>query len=248
MGKRILLMGVYGNDLVMSSGAIALNAKNGGESFVSVMLCNDKMRVDLQKACDILGVKKLYFNNFVKGEVEGTHAQKVELVRVIRETKPDIIITQDPEECVADFDPDRRPAMTLLLEGLSLASRDFAIDELPGLEPHPVPKVYYKTPHHPNCVVDVSPVWDLMYKATEAYGKQLEFTARVFENKVSPSILEIIIPGYSALGDNYYEKGRQLHHARDKANYMHYGIGGHGTFALAEAYKYEGLFEFEELV
>jgi hypothetical protein len=247
MSKNILLLGVYGLELVEAGGALALNARNGGKSFASIMLAAETMKENVKKAGEILGVSKVYFNGFKKGDVACNHSHKVELVRVIRETKPDIIITQDPEGCVGDFDPDRRPAMTLLLEAISLASRDFATDELPGLDPHPVPKIYYMTPHHPNCVINVSPVWDLLYKATEAVSSQLEFTARIFEKKTTSDVLEIIIPGYKALGNNYYEKGRRLHHARDMANYMHYGIGGHGTFALAEAYKYEGYFEFKEL-
>jgi N-acetylglucosamine malate deacetylase 1 len=42
------------------------------------------------------------------------------------------VITQDPEHSQHDLDPDRRPAMTLLLESLALAARDFALDAMPG--------------------------------------------------------------------------------------------------------------------
>lgn len=247
MGKRILYMCVYGNDLVMSCGAAALNVKNGGETFVSVMLLGEKMAACMEEVAKILGVSKVYNNHFAKGDVDGRHEQKVELVRVIREVKPDIIITQDPEECVGDLDPDRRPAMNLLLEAIALASRDFALDEMPGLEPHPIPKIYYKTPHHPNCVLNVEPVWDTMQKAVEAYGEQLSFTAKIMETRVPMSAFEAIIPGYAQLGDNYYEKGRRLTHAMDLAKYMYNGIAGHGSFAMAEPYKLEGIIELTDL-
>ena len=55
--------------------------------------------------------------------------------------------------------------MILILEAIALASRDFAIDKMPGLEPHPIPTIYYMTPEHPNCVVDVSQIWDKKEKA-----------------------------------------------------------------------------------
>ena len=46
----------------------------------------------LCNAAEVLGVEKVYFNNFVSGEVNFDRASKVALVRVIREVKPDIII------------------------------------------------------------------------------------------------------------------------------------------------------------
>ena len=247
MGKKILMIGVYGNDLIMSAGAMAKNVKKGGESYASVMLCNPVMQVEMQEIADILGLKKIYFNNFKMGEINTDHVHKLELVKVIREVKPEIIVTQDPEECVSDLDPDRRPAMTLILESIALASRDFALEELPGLEPHPIPPIYYKTPHHPNCVIDVTEVWELKKKATAKYKILYEFLARHYEKKIPGEALDVIIDGYSQI-ESYYEKGLKLHSAIDMAKYVNYGYGGHGSAIMGEAYRYEGLIELDDFL
>ena len=246
MGKRVLLLGVYGMEMVECGGALALNAKKGGESFASIMLAGRQMKDNCLKAAEILGVKKVYFNEFERGSVDLRHEYKMELIKVIRETKPDVVITQDPEHILHDLDPDRRPAMTLILESLALASREYAMDETPGLGAHPIPKIYYMSPVNPNCTLNVADVWDLKEKGMDVLVSQMEFSGQHFETNLSQRELDILAPGFSGL-DSYYKKGRTVHAAIDKAIHMFYGVGGHGKFALAEPYRYEGRFEFTEL-
>ncbi|KAF5047138.1 hypothetical protein DSECCO2_463500 [anaerobic digester metagenome] len=246
MGKRLLLLGVYGMEIVECGGALAINAKNGGESFASIMLAGGQMKENVESVAEILGVKKVFFNNFKRGMIDFSYDFKVELCKVIRETKPDIIITQDTEHCIHDLDPDRRPAMILILEAIALASRDFALDEMPGLEPHPVPKIYYMSPLNPNCTINIADVWDLKEKGMDLLISQMEFSGKHFEEKLTEKELNVLAPGFKDL-DSYYKKGRMVHHSIDSAIHMYYGIGGHGNYALAEPYRYEGRFEFEEL-
>ena len=242
MGKRMLLLGVYGMEAVECGGALPINAKNGGESYVSIMLAREQSRQNVLDACEILGVKKVFFNDFSYGMIDFDYKHKVELCKVIRETKPDIIITQDPEHCLHDLDPDRRPAMTLILEGIALASRDFALDETPGLEPHPIAKIYYMSPLNPNCTVNVADVWDLKERGMDVLKSQMEFSGEHFEKRLSKKELEVLAPGFFDTPD-YYTKGRMVHSAIDRAIHMFYGVGGHGNFALAEPYRFEGRFE-----
>ncbi len=246
MGKRVLLLGVYGMEMVECGGALAINARNGGESFVSIMLAGNQMKENCLKVADILGVKKVFFNGFERGAVDLRYDYKIELIKVIRETKPEIVITQDPEHVLHDLDPDRRPAMTLILEALALASRDWALDATPGLESHPIPKIYYMSPVNPNCTINLAEVWDLKEKGMDVLVSQMEFSGKHFETNLSPRELEILAPGFSQM-QTYYEKGRTVHSAIDKAIHMYYGVGGHGKFALAEPYRFEGKFEFMEL-
>ena len=246
MGVRMLLLGVYGMEMVECGGALALNVKNGGQSFASIMLAGEQTRKDVAKAAEVLGVEKVYFNNFTSGEVNFDHASKVELVRVIREVKPDIIITQDPEHCQIDLDPDRRPAMILLQEAMALASRQFALDEMPGLEPHPIPTIYYMSPLNPNCILNVASVWKLKEAGMDVLESQMNFSGHHFERKLAPEEREIICPGFDQM-PTYYEKGRKIHAAMDRALAMYWGVCGHGSYALAEHYRREGLYEFKEL-
>lgn len=246
MGKKMLLLGVYGMEVVECGGALAINAKNGGESYASIMLSSERSRPQITDAAAVLGVK-MFFPGFQYGYVDVSPESKKKLVRIIREVKPDIIITQDPEHSYHDLDPDRRQAMILILESIALASRDFALDEMPELEPHPIPTIYYMTPHHPNCVVDISSVWEQKTEAMDVLQSQMEFSGRHFAESVDPDALEKIVPGFSNLASDY-EKGRAVHKILDQAVHVYHGLATHGHFALAEAYKREGNFHLKELI
>ncbi|WP_096155369.1 MULTISPECIES: PIG-L deacetylase family protein [Bacillus] len=245
-GKRLLLLGVYGMEVVECGGALAKNVENGGESFASMMLCRETSQPQVTKAAEVLGVK-MQFSNFQSGHVDNSVESKKKLVRVIREIKPDIIITQDPEHSFHDLDPDRRPAMILILEAIALASRDFALDEMADLKPHPIPTIYYMTPHHPNTVVDISSVWDKKVKAMDVLESQMEFSGQHFERALDPTAAEVLVPGFAKL-ESHYQKGRAVHKALDMAVHVYHGLATHGHFALAEAFRREGNFHLQELV
>lgn len=200
-----------------------------------------------EKCSRVLGVKDITFLNFQYGTVDLSVESKQKIVKIIREVKPDIIITQDPEHSFHDLDPDRRPAMTLLLESIALSSRDFALDELPGLEPHPIPTIYYMTPHHPNTVVDITEVWEKKERAMDMLESQLEFSGLHFDEILDSKAAEILYPGFSKL-TNSKEKGRAIHQVLDKAVHVYHGLATHGHFALAEAYRREGNFHLQELM
>ena len=248
MGVRMLLLGVYGMELVEAGGALALNARNGGQSFGALMFGDGVSEgcQQIRKAGEILGVEKVYFSGMKFGEINFDHESKVKLVRIIREVKPDIIITQDPEHCQIDLDPDRRPAMTLLQEAIALASRAWALDETPGLEPHPIPTIYYMSALNPNCILNIASVWNLKQQGMDVLEFQMNFSGQHYERRLSPEELDVICPGFAEL-PTYYEKGRKVHAAIDRALHMYHGICGHGSYALAEHYRREGQFEFKEL-
>lgn len=244
--RRILFLGVYGMEVVECGGALAKNVENGGESYASIMLCRETSQPQVKKAAEVLGVN-IGFTHFQYGTVDLSVESKKKLIRIIREVKPDIIITQDPEHSFHDLDPDRRQAMILILEAIALASRDFALDDMPGLEPHPIPTIYYMTPHHPNTVVDIASVWDKKEKAMDMLESQMEFSGQHFERALDSKALEILVPGFSQLGSGY-AKGRAIHRALDKAVHVYHGLATHGHYALAEAYRREGNFHLQELI
>jgi N-acetylglucosamine malate deacetylase 1 len=242
----MLLLAVYGMEVVEAGGALAKHAAAGGRSFAHVMLSRPTSRPDVQRAAAHLGIE-VSFGDFVYGDVNVDVPSKTALVRVIRATRPDIVITQDPEHALHDLDPDRRPAMTLLLESLALASRDFALDVLPDLAPHPIPTIYYMTPHHANCVVDVSDVWMRKERAMDELRSQMAFSGRHFDRLYRPEHLESMVPGWAALADDE-SRGRAMHRLLDQVTHLHAGAGGHGRFAYAEAYRREGKFHLDALI
>lgn len=242
----VLLLGVYGMEVVECGGALAKNVQSGGKSYASIMLSSERSQEQVTKAAEVLGVE-MNFTNFKSGHVDVSVESKEKIVRVIREVKPDIIITQDPEHSFHDLDPDRRQAMITILEGIALASRDFGLDKMPGLESHPIPTIYYMTPHTPNTVVDISNVWNKKEEAMAVLESQLEFSGKHFERSLSDNNLENLVPGFGQL-PSYYEKGKAIHQALDKAVHVYHGLATHGHFGFAEAFRREGNFHLNELI
>ena len=123
--KRVLLLGVYGMEMVECAGALHQNVLAGGVSHAAIFFAGPQMRHGLQKAAELLQTSLEYLD-FDSGKISASFEEKLKVIRVIRAFQPDVIITQDPEHCVSDLDPGRRPAMTLILEAMALAGRDYA--------------------------------------------------------------------------------------------------------------------------
>ena len=242
---RMLLLAVYGMEVVEAGGALARNADAGGRSFAHVLLSRPESRPEVRRAAEHLSVE-VSFGEVRMGEVAADRPSKLALVRVLREARPDVVITQDPEHAQHDLDPDRRPAMTLLLESLALAGRAFGAEEMPDLAPLPLPTIYHMTPERPNCVVDVRPVWERKERAMDELRSQMAFSATHFARTLTGDDLEELVPGWHGMEDPYV-RGRALHRALDRAGHVHAGAGGHGRLALAEAYRREGPFALDGL-
>ncbi|MBY6185855.1 PIG-L family deacetylase [Marinobacter hydrocarbonoclasticus] len=246
MSERILFIGVYGMEMVECGGALAINARNGGHSFASVMLAREEMKAQLRRAASVLGVERVDFNDFERGGIDLRHEYKLTLVKVIRETRPDIIITQDPEHSFDDLDPDRRPAMLLILEAIALAGRDFGLDAMPELAPHPVPTIYYMSPKNPNCCVSLAEVWQQKEEAMDCLAAQMTYSGEHFTERLSAAEQLAIHPHFSDLP--MQQRGREVQRAMDRALYLHTGLVCHSRYALAEPYRRHGMMELPALM
>ncbi len=242
----MLLLGVYGMEVVECGGVLAKNVKSGGKSYASIMLSREEIRPQVRDAAAVLGVE-MYFPAFISGEVQVDGPSKKKLIRIIRETRPDIIITQDPEHSYHDLDPDRRLAMLLILESIALAGRDYALAEMEGLSPHPVPTIYYMTPENPNCIVDIADVWDAKEQAMDKLSSQMAFSGRHYQHCYSEDHLKFIVPNWSELKDDY-ARGREMHRQLDWVGHMAQGASAHSHFAVAESYRRQGLFHLANLI
>ena len=139
----------------------------------------------------------------------------MKLVRVFRELKPDILITQDPEHSYHDLDPDRRLAMLSYLESVAIANRDWRIDECGGFAPHTIRDIYYMSPEHANCVVEIGSTFTLKQKALDVLGFQLAYSAQSMKERIGDAVLRNIVPNYDALKNDDLSLGRALHHEMD---------------------------------
>ena len=245
-GRRILLIGGYAMEIVECGGSLAKNVLAGGSSHAVLAFVSQKMRTDLGKSAGILGVSLEYLD-LDTAEISANVEEKVKVVRAIRAFRPEIIITQDPEHCVADFDPGRRPLMTLILESISLAGRDFALEETAPHEPHSGATVYYMTPSRPNCLVDILDVWGKKCEAMDALENQLIYSAQHYERTLTKAELAALAPGWDEL-PGYLEKGVAAKREIDRATAMFYGACGHSGTLLSEAYRKQELFELDNLL
>lgn len=241
----LLLIANYGSELIAVAGALAINAARGGRTHAEILLARPQAKPDLERAAAVIGCT-IGFADLPYGDVNVSYEQKRRLVEAIRRFRPDVVIMQDPEHVWHDLDPDRRMGMMLTLEALALAGRDFAQQDLPDLEPCPLPTIYYLWPENPNCVVDVASVWHIKEKADECISYQHQFTTQLMEQRFSIETLNAAIPGYSKLGDKA-ARGLAIHHARERASALFHGLGGHGVYALAEVYRRDGQFHLEYL-
>ncbi len=240
---KVLLLGVYGMEMVECGGALLKNANNGGKSFATIMLSSDKAKKQVGEAAKILKTD-VEFLDFSLGEIGPVKEQKVKLIRIIRKVQPDVIITQDTEHCIEDLDPDRRQAMTLIQESIALASRNYEV--LEGEKLCPIPEIYYMTPSKPNCILNIADVWEEKQESMDCLKSQIEFSAAFYEKHIGNKTMADIVDGWNEI-DDMYEKGKQAIREFNKAYYLSNGSYKHGHFTFAEKYRKEGVFHLESL-
>lgn len=240
------MIATYGMEIVECGGALARNVQAGGESFAAVVLARPESRPFVMQASEVLGVQTRFLD-FRYGEVGLDTESKLQLVAVIRELRPDIIICQEPEHSFEDLDPDRRQAMILYMESIALASRDWELEKTPGLRPHPVPTIYYMTPHHPNCILDVAPVWHLKEQAMACLKTQMAFSAQTMRTRLGEAAIQALL-GEGVTWADDADLGTKLHREMDRAYHIYHGLLTHGNYALAEPYRRAGKFHLDRLV
>jgi LmbE family N-acetylglucosaminyl deacetylase len=246
MPKTILMLATFGIEIVEVGGTLALHAQAGDNVHAAVLLSRPESRPQVQEAAKILGIKSVRFLEFNYGEVMPDPPSKVRLVRVLRELRPDIVITQDPEHVTHDLDPDRRLAMLLYLESLAVSNRDWRIEECGGFAPAPMPKIYYMWAERPNCVVDIGATFQQKMRALKMLQYQLGFTAHALKERMGEKVLRDIVPNYDEHKDES-ALGWALHSEIERANAMYHGIVGHSGAGLAEAFRRDGVFKLDGL-
>ena len=137
--------------------------------------------------------------------------------------------------------------MTLVLEAIALASRPYALDELPGLKPSRPATIYFMTPENPNCVVDIFGVWEKKCAAMDALESQLlHFGKHRSEDELALAKARSLVPEWDEL-ETDLDRGRRMKQEMDKAFYTYPHSTGHCRVMYAEPYRREGYFELSEL-
>ena len=244
---RVLMLASFGLEIVECGGALAKHVQAGDDVHAAVLLSRPESRPQVTEAASILGIEQVEFLHFDYGEFNVDVPSKERIVELVRRVKPDIVITQDPHHAQHDLDPDRRLIALLYTESFALAGRDWHVQACGGHEPHLVGAIYYMTPEHPNCIVEVSETFELKQKALAVLESQLAFSAQMNEQRAPHALMRQMLPDYDALSEDKVRLGLALHRQFDMALSLVHGLAGHSGAVMGEAYRREGAFVLEKL-
>lgn len=198
MKKIILAVGAHPDDIdIGCAGTLAKYISEGSEVYYLILTDGSKGSEDLkiptkelirirkseqQKAADLLGVKKVFFLDFIDGELENTPALRKQIVKIIRQIKPNTVICWDPtlyfdEQRSMVNHPDHRTGGEATMDCVypfARNSRTFPELLEEGLEPHVVEELLIINFSKANYFVDISSVMDKKIEAIKCHKSQFE--------------------------------------------------------------------------
>lgn len=142
-------------------------------------LCSIRHQEQLQ-AASLLGVRQVRFLDFPDGYLVADLQLRKAITRVIREERPDVVVTCDPQLLFVGDErinhPDHRAAGQACVDAIFPAARDHLyfpelLDE--GLEPHIVQEVWVSLAVEPNVVLDVTNLWERKIEAILCHQSQI---------------------------------------------------------------------------
>jgi len=152
-----------------------------------------------REAAAVLGVKEVIFLRYRDGELFPTLELRRDITRVIRLTKPDIVVTLDPTVFWRGTrginHPDHRAIGAATLEAVFPTARDrlnFLEQERDeGLGTHKVPTVYIAGAAEPTLTVDVSDAVETKIRSLYAHKSQIsdmeKMAERIREHTLDPN-------------------------------------------------------------
>ncbi len=150
-----------------------------------------EIRRDEQRvAAQVLGLKDVFFLDYPDGMLEITMDLKRDIVRVIRQIKPDVVVTMDPSMIYTPSrglinHPDHRAAGQAVLDAVFPLARDhLSFPEIyaEGLAPHKTSHILLINFNQPNYVVDISETIDTKIATLQAHVSQMPAGPKLKEN------------------------------------------------------------------
>jgi LmbE family N-acetylglucosaminyl deacetylase len=181
----------------LAGGSVALWAQNSTAVTYVIVTNGDKgtddpnltseelaaLREDEQRrAAEHLGVAQVLFLGYPDSMLQPTLDVRRDLVRVIRQHRPNVVVTFDPTNrfIAANYlnHPDHRAAGDAALDAVFPAARDrLTFPELfteEGLAPHKVEELWMGAAREPNHWVDIEPVLQDKIEALRLHHSQLD--------------------------------------------------------------------------
>jgi LmbE family N-acetylglucosaminyl deacetylase len=199
----VLAVAAHPDDIdVTCSGTMAKFAKDGAKVYYLILTDGSKgsddksltpaeltkiRRQEQTDAAKSVGAETPIFFDYIDGELEITMALKKQIVKVIRQLKPEVVITMDPtiiyslERGMINH-PDHRAAGQATLDALFPLSRDhLAFPDLlkEGLEPHKVRTILLTNFEEHNYSINISDCMDSKFEAISAHTSQFSDPERL---------------------------------------------------------------------
>ena len=164
--------------VIVTSGDAGSNEPSRGADYKPILA---HLREDEQIAANlVLGIRETAFLHYPDGELQATLGLRKDLTRLIRQYKPDLVVTGDPTRLFHGMDyvnhPDHRAAAeaavyaTFPSAGTRLIFTDL-LDE--GYAPYNVKKLYLHGAEKPDVWVDTTETLDLKITALKKHASQL---------------------------------------------------------------------------
>jgi LmbE family N-acetylglucosaminyl deacetylase len=203
--QQILVILAHPDDPEFFCGAtLARWARAGHEIAYYILTCGDKGRNDhnLQipgdqlcalrhteelAAAAVLGVKEVHFLDKDDGYLVPDMNLRREVVRIIRQFKPDVLVTCDPQNLFATYGlnhPDHRAAGQVVLDAVfPAAGNELFFPELlaEGWLPHSPKEVWASLTSQPNVTLDVTDMWETKIRALKEHKSQIGDPAKLEE-------------------------------------------------------------------
>jgi len=154
-------------------------AKGSDDESITPVELIEMRREEQRAAAKLLGVKDVFFLNNEDGELTPSRKFLGEVVRCIRQVRPDAVFTHDPEAVIVRDafvnHADHRAADLIAVDAVYPAARDrlnFPEHMAEGLQPHKVSEIYIWGSERANFDVDITDVIDAKIAALLAHTSQ----------------------------------------------------------------------------
>jgi LmbE family N-acetylglucosaminyl deacetylase len=142
-------------------------------------------------AAKVIGAKAVHFLDRPDGYLVPDLELRRDVVRIIRQHKPDVLVTCDPQTLFAIYGinhPDHRACGQVVLDAVFPAAGSpvfFPELLLEGLEPHMPREVWCSLTNQPNTVVDITDTWGIRLKAILEHKTQVQDIEKLIERMKS---------------------------------------------------------------
>lgn len=142
----------------------------------------DMRKAEQRAACQVLGVREVFFLDYPDGRLEPTLELRRDLVRMYRTYRPTRLVCQSPQRSwrpvyrIGAHHPDHLAAGEAAIAAMYPASQngwDFPELLAEGLAPHKIRELYVMASPDPNFAVDISATFDLKVAALRAHDCQV---------------------------------------------------------------------------